>query len=157
MARLDIYQVGTEHLGSIGSVDIPEFGERPLTWDDGKHTYVPFEPRLKVIYIAGPYRADTEWGVVQNIRKAEEAALFVWRCGGVALCPHKNTALFGGACPDDVWLRGDLELLSRCDAVWMIGEWGESAGAQAEVQYAFEYGIPVLYDEEQVQAWLLSK
>lgn len=112
-------------------------------------------PHLKVIYIAGPYRADTEWGVVQNIRKAEQAALFVWRCGGVALCPHKNTALFGGALPDDVWLRGDLELLSRCDAVWMVGEWGESAGAQAELRYAFEHGIPVLYDEEQVQTWLL--
>ena len=61
---------------------------------------------MKIIYIAGKYRAKTEWEVVQNIRAAEDAAIFVWQHGAAALCPHKNTAMFGGipGCPDNVWL-----------------------------------------------------
>ncbi len=133
-------------------------------WNDAKIYNTKLDPViqsdnrrvLKVIYIAGPYRADAEWQVVQNIRRAEEAALFVWRCGGVALCPHKNTALFGGACPDDVWLRGDLELLSRCDAVYAIGRWDLSMGALQEVGFAQRKGMPVLYTEEDVQEFLLA-
>ena len=37
---------------------------------------------MKVVYVAGPYRASTEYQVLQNIRKAEEVALHVWRAGG---------------------------------------------------------------------------
>src|SRR4051812_24706808 len=47
--------------------------------------------RMKLIYIAGPYRAATEWQVVQNIRRAEALALAVWQSGAACICPHKNT------------------------------------------------------------------
>lgn len=70
-----------------------------------------------LVYIAGPYRAPTEWEVLGNIRRAEEVALRVWKAGAACICPHKNTAFFGGAAPDDVWLTGDLEMVRRCDAV----------------------------------------
>jgi len=68
---------------------------------------------MKVLYICGPYRGRR----LVNIVRARSAALFVWRCGGVALCPHLNTAFFDGKMPDQVWLDGDLELLSRSDAI----------------------------------------
>ena len=103
------------------------------------------KPRLKVIYILGKYRAATEWGVEQNIQAAEQAALYVWQLGGVALCPHKNTAHFGGACPDETWLAGYLEMLRRCDAAYAMVDWRESKGATAEVELAESLGLPVFF------------
>ena len=112
---------------------------------------------MKVIYIAGHYRSDRgEWYVVQNIENAAKAALVVWRNGGVALCPHKNTALFGGAfdIPDKTWLDGDLELLRRCDAIWPQPGWETSNGTKAEVEFAKKHGIPVLYERFDVLRFL---
>ncbi len=109
---------------------------------------------MKVVYVAGPYRADSEWGVVENIRRAEAVALEVWKRGAVAICPHKNTAFFGGTLPDDVWLTGDLELVRRSDAVCCVRGWEDSAGARGEVALARELGIPVFDGVEQLQAWL---
>lgn len=97
----------------------------------------------KLVYIAGPYRAATERAVVENIRNAEAVALMVWQAGHYALCPHMNTALFGGACPDEVWLAGDLEMLRRCDAVVVCPGWHASSGTKAEVAEAKARGIPV--------------
>ena len=108
---------------------------------------------MLVIYIAGKYR-DTrgEWWIRENIREAEKCAMFVWQQGLVALCPHKNTAFWGGmpGCSDDTWLKGDLELLQRCDAMYVTRNWRNSAGAIAEVKYAKQIGVPVLYTEQEV-------
>ena len=101
---------------------------------------------MKVIYVCGPYRGRR----LVNILRARTAALFVWQHGGVALCPHLNTAFFDGKMLDDVWLEGDLELLSRCDAIWAIEGWRESAGACAEVAAAERMGIPRLESREAV-------
>ena len=101
---------------------------------------------MKVFYIAGPYRADTPRGIVENIRKAESVALKYWLQGHAVICPHKNTALFDGAAPDHVWLDGDLEILGRCDAIVMMEGWSESKGAIAELAYAKRQGLEVIYD-----------
>jgi hypothetical protein len=109
----------------------------------------------KVVYIAGPYRSDKgEYFVRQNIRSAEDAALFVWQNGGVALCPHKNTSGLGGAAPDEVWLEGDLELLQRCDAILMIEGWERSGGARKERQMAIDTGMRVFYDMDTLKLFL---
>lgn len=98
---------------------------------------------MPVVYIAGPFRAPDAWQREQNIRRAEELALRVWRLGAVALCPHMNTRHFDGAAPDDVFLQGDLELLRRCDAVVCTVDWVLSTGARVEVDEAHRLGIPV--------------
>ena len=59
---------------------------------------------MKVAFISGPYRGKTESDVVANIRHAEKYALKYWQLGYAVICPHKNTALFGGLAPDEVWL-----------------------------------------------------
>lgn len=109
--------------------------------------------KKRVVYIAGPYRSNTEWGVVQNIRAAEELALKVWKLGAVALCPHKNTAFFGGAADDSVWLEGDLELLRRSDAVILVDGWENSSGTCEEVIVAVDAGIPVFTDMNYLAIW----
>ena len=113
--------------------------------------------RKKVVYIAGRYRDERgEYWVRQHIRKAEEAAIQVWFMGGVALCPHKNTAGLGGAAlmDDSVWLKGDLELLSRCDAIYTVNNWQLSSGAKAEVWFARQNGIPILLDRQDLKEFL---
>jgi len=98
---------------------------------------------MKLAYVAGPYRASTESGVVANIRAAEAVAVDLWQKGYAVICPHKNTALFGGLAPDDVWLKGDLVMMERCDFVVLVPGWQFSSGTQAEVKRARERGIPV--------------
>jgi hypothetical protein len=109
---------------------------------------------MKVVYVAGAYRGSCEWEVEANIRKAEAIALQLWKMGAVAICPHKNTAHFGGALPDERWLQGDLELVRRSDAVCCAPGWEESEGARGEVALAHELAIPVFANPGQVKEWL---
>lgn len=116
-------------------------------------------PYSKIIYISGPYRDGRgEYYVHQNIQVARTFALEVWRLGGVALCPHLNTVFFGGVdgMDDDVWLKGDLALLRRCDAILMITGWQYSRGAKTELRYATERGMSVLFSLEEVARFLLE-
>lgn len=98
---------------------------------------------MKLVFISGPYRSDTEYGVHKNIQNAEAVALRVWQLGHVAFCPHKNTAYFGGIAPDSLWLEGDLEVLRRCDALCLVPGWETSSGARAEFALAIELGLPI--------------
>ena len=99
--------------------------------------------RGTLVYVAGPFRAPHNWGIEENIRRAERLALDVWAAGYTALCPHCNTRFFQGALPDEIWLEGDLEMLRRCDAVVLTEDWRKSSGARAEVMSAQNHGIPV--------------
>lgn len=98
---------------------------------------------MKVIYIAGPFRADNAWEIEQNIRRAECLALEVWKAGAAAICPHTNTRFFQGAAPDDLWLSGDLEIMRRCDAVLLTANWEDSTGARAEFELALNLNMPI--------------
>ena len=91
---------------------------------------------MKVAFISGPYRADTVRGIVENIQRAEAVALKYWRLGYAVICPHKNSALFDGAMPDNVWLEGDIEMLMRCDVIVMMRDYKRSEGARAELKAA---------------------
>jgi len=101
----------------------------------------------RVAYIAMPYRAKTEWELVLHIRAAERLALKYWRLGYAVICPHKNTAYFGGSAPDDVWLKGDLAFLARSDVIVMGPGWPLSSGATEEYNCAREWGIEVIFDD----------
>lgn len=101
---------------------------------------------MLIAYIAGPYRANTEWGVEQNIAKAEAVALKYWKLGYAVICPHKNTAHFGGAMPDETWLEGDIEIMKRCDVVVMSQGWEDSVGSVVEHRIAINLGIKIIYD-----------
>lgn len=111
---------------------------------------------MKVVYIAGPYRGKCEFDVLENIIIARWYALHVWELGGVALCPHSNTAFFGGAhgIKDEVWLNGDLELLRRCDAIYLTSRWQDSTGARQEKEFAENNGIPVLFTRKELIEFL---
>lgn len=108
---------------------------------------------MKLVYVAGPYRAPTEWEVKGNIADAEAAAANLWTHGFAVVCPHLNTAFFGGLVPDETFLAGDLVILERCDAVFTTPRWRTSKGAQGEVARARERGIPVFESVPQLIRW----
>lgn len=112
-----------------------------------------------LIYIAGPYRADTFDKTKENIRLARVAAAELVFQSQMCLeeplsvfpvVPHTNTGLFDYETlikdvPADYYLDGTMELLKRCGAV-ILTSWDaaqKSKGTRAEVQYANWSGIPV--------------
>ena len=101
---------------------------------------------MKRAYVAGAYRSpEGLWGIKKNIDIAGDLAVELWQAGFAVFCPHKNTAFFDGACPDDVWLAGDLEFLTVCHFAVMCPNWESSEGAKAEKAFAGECGIPVYF------------
>lgn len=109
---------------------------------------------MKVVYIAGRFRGANSWEMENNVRRAEELSLEVWKRGAAALCPHTNTRFFQGAAPDAVWLEGTLALLAKCDACMMVPNWELSQGARGELAYALEHNIPVFYRMYELEEWL---
>jgi hypothetical protein len=117
------------------------------------------EKWTEVCYVAGPYRADTEYYVKQNIRKAEDVGVQLWAAGWVPVIPHMNTAFFGGAygLPDDVWLKGDFAILKLCKFVVAITGWQYSKGTKHEIDLARQLGMPVYFwDEEKDRHFLVN-
>lgn len=112
---------------------------------------------MKVVYLCAPYRSDTEYGVHCNIQNADRLAAKIWRMGAVCLCPHKNTAYFGGAIPDKDFLDGAIELLRRCDAVFVHGLNGITVGMQDEKDVAANVGIPVFSRPGALNEWLIQQ
>lgn len=110
-----------------------------------------------VIYIAAPYRAEQEYQVYHNIEAARTMAQDVWRLGATALCPHLNTAFFGGLVEDRCFLDGSAELLTRCDAAYFYPAWQRSAGCREEHTICEERAIPLLYSAAQVYQYIISR
>lgn len=111
---------------------------------------------MRVIYIAGPFRGPNAWAIEQNIRRAETLALEAWTLGAAVICPHSNTRFYQGVLHDDVWLKGDLAILRRCDAILMAPHWEDSSGAREERDLALSMGLPVFYhhDLKALASWI---
>ena len=109
---------------------------------------------MKVIYVAGPYRAETTWGIECNTRAAEALSLQVWQAGAVAICPHSNSRFFQGSAPDEAFVDGYLEVLRRCDALLLVQDDPNSEGTQGELREAREREIPIFSSMEALQEWL---
>jgi len=85
---------------------------------------------MQVVYISGAYRGNKKPDTIfENIYKARLAAKKYWSRGYAVICPHMNTAFMDGACEDNIWIDGDLELLKRSDIIVMLPTWEKSEGA----------------------------
>jgi hypothetical protein len=98
------------------------------------------------VYVAGPYRATTQWGVEQNIRVAETAAMQIARFGAVPVIPHSMYRYFDGTICDDYWLAATCSLLKRCDALYLLPNWENSEGTKLELEQAEGDGIRIFRD-----------
>ena len=123
-----------------------------------------------VIYIAGPIsRGDLE----HNINQAIEALKSLAMAGFAPWCPQLScfsSGAFTDAASGQVyarattdgcglahshWIKIDLTFVERSDAVLRL--FGESVGADAEVEHARGRGIPVFNSIDEVLSWYERK
>lgn len=89
--------------------------------------------KIPLGFIAGPFRADTAWGVAENVRAAERIGLEVAKLGIFPVIPHANSHLFLGQLEEEsFWLPGYQLLMDRCDCLVLLPGWTNSAGTKAE-------------------------
>jgi len=110
------------------------------------------KPKLKtkVIYIAGQYSGKTINDTFENIIRARRAAYRLWNQGYACICPHTNSMFMDGEDIDatrEMFIRGDLEILSRCDAIYMLKNWRASRGAIMEHTEAQLLGLEIIYED----------
>lgn len=98
---------------------------------------------MRVVYVAGPFRAPDGWGVACNVHRAEEAGREVARLGAVPLIPHSIGARMAGTETDFYWIRATLELMRRADAVLVLPGYEQSIGTLGEIEEARSAGLPL--------------
>ncbi len=109
-----------------------------------------------LIYVAGPYGADTEYipleeldaylaspeaqaDIEANVQHAMEVAAKLWDAGHAVICPHANTHMVSKlteSMTHERWLAGDFQMVQVCDAIYMLRGWQDSRGALAEFECA---------------------
>lgn len=105
---------------------------------------------MRVVYVAGPYAGRTVNDIFENIMEARRAAYRLWNQGYAVICPHLNSMFMDGESIEatrDMFVRGDLEILSRCDAIYMLQNWRLSKGAVMEHAEAKRLGLEVMYED----------
>lgn len=101
-----------------------------------------------MVYISGPFSS--------NPTGNTNRACILWaslRANGLTpICPHWSI-IQDTLTPltHQQWIDYDLEIVARCDAVLRFP--GDSAGADMEVKYANEHGIPVFYTTRDLYEW----
>lgn len=109
---------------------------------------------MKLVYVAGRITAPTRWKEYQNVRHAETVMIRLMRKGYSVICPHKNTENLAGSLRRDreedfeQWIEADLEMLKRCDTIYMLKGWKQSRGAKIEHKFAKDNNIEIWYEEE---------
>lgn len=109
---------------------------------------------MRLVYLAGPYSAIIER--TMNLRLAFEAGAAVCDLGVPDLfpvSPTRSTAHLDAHGTPEYFYAGTLELMRRCDAVMVFGDWRQSKGAVAEVEEAQRLGIPVFLDANSLRRW----
>jgi hypothetical protein len=94
------------------------------------------------IYVASPYSIGNR---KENVKRSILACEQLWALGLVPYCPllsHYWDKIAPHTWED--WMRFDLEWLSVCDGVYWL--YGESKGAEREVDFADNAWIPVFIE-----------
>jgi Domain of unknown function (DUF4406) len=121
---------------------------------------------MPLVYVAGSFRAADAWSVARNVARAELAMWHLICTYGVAvLCPHTMSQNFDGTMTHEYWINATLEMMRRCDAVYVLRDYGASVGTLGEIKEARKLGIPVFYQglrcgkgtEEQLCDWVARK
>lgn len=101
---------------------------------------------MKVIYLAGKYRGSCPNEVYENIQHARREAFKLWQENWAVICPHMNTMFMDFKESGEPFISGDLEILKRCDAIFMLSNWKDSEGAKKEFELAQELGLEIFYE-----------
>lgn len=101
-----------------------------------------------VLFLAGPYSAETVDEVQQNVNFAMDAGLVLMEMGHDPVVPHLSHYMdahgrkCGFAFGYRRWMRYTKAVLSRCDGLVFLGS---SPGANEELELAQTLGKPVYW------------
>lgn len=101
--------------------------------------------KIKMIYVACALSASNEFERQLNIQAARHAGYKIAKAGFYPVMPTVNTEGFEEANTLDFWYKSTLELLKRCDAVYVVNGSHESSGIESEVKCAEGLGIGVYH------------
>lgn len=108
-----------------------------------------------IIYCSGPYSANTEEGRLFNTEVAIKVGIELIQKGHTVLIPHLSHYTdklareeLGIDIPWETWLKQDLELLERCDALYYIAP---SRGADIEKEHALKLGLKIYTSLDEVE------
>jgi hypothetical protein len=111
-----------------------------------------------LVYIAGAYSGANLAQITRHVDESRTVALDLAARRIPFLSTVLQTAhfelLLGRRDPGyDHWIDVSLEVLKRCDAIFLVPNWKDSPGANREVHFARELGIPVFEDIEMLTDW----
>ena len=108
-----------------------------------------------IVFLSGPYTGETLEETENNIKRAELMAVKLWGAGYTVICPHLNTANFENICKCkyEDYIEGDLNILEKCDAVFMLRNWRKSNGSRIEHMRAQGLKKPIFKTIEDLDGW----
>ncbi len=110
-----------------------------------------------LIFCACKYTEPSTYQIQRNIHNATFYVQEVALLGGVPLCPAMIGANLEGVQSYLWWGDAYINLLRRCDAVFMVPGYERSNGAMKELTEALAIGMPVFYELEDLKDWLDDK
>jgi len=110
------------------------------------------------IYVAGPINSIDCLEYLRNIRRGIRMATKLFKDGFAPYCPHLDyhfmlQAEEGNDFEIEDYYAYSMAWLEASDAVLLLTNWQASTGAMAEVDRAYELGIPVFGHYEALVAW----
>ncbi len=100
-----------------------------------------------LIYVAGPYSADSDAGRIANVNHAMAAGRVILQKGHWPFIPHLthyfdewHNARHDVRLDAETYMQWDFAILRRCDALLYLSP---SPGADRELALARELGIPI--------------
>jgi hypothetical protein len=101
-----------------------------------------------VIYIAGPITGGSRSDNLGNALRMMKSLI---DRGYAPICPHLSMMVpFDDQVPYETWLEIDFAWIKKCDGLFRIV--GISPGADREVIFAEENGIPVFHHVHELEA-----
>lgn len=116
----------------------------------------------RVVYICSPMRG-TELGpadeiIKSNLRKAKAFCEAAVQSHAIPICPHLYFSIFlddRNPSQRSIGMEMAIELLKKCDEIWVFGE--PSEGMKAEIEEAKSLCLPVIYVAQETINTILKK
>lgn len=99
---------------------------------------------IKWIYLVGPLRGNF-FKKLLNIYRAKKAASKIWNHKIAVFVPHINSGWIDSPETDEFVLPANIDMINRCDAIFVLGKWYKSRGSIAEIKYAYKNAIPIYF------------
>lgn len=101
----------------------------------------------EICYISGKYSSSTSEETQGYVDHANDAGIRLLREGRVPIIPHVNFHFF----PKDItykqFMLADIEIMKRCDSLYMLNNFEDSRGAKIELWLAKRWNKKIEYEE----------